>query len=181
MDTPVCSVPVFERPPVKRLCFDASPGTPIDSFDRDVKLVLDDQSLASHVRSVLATLIEDRKFLHSVLRRNNELLDEISVLRAENAELKKALENCGAAPLKQPSQPPRSLPSPHPPLIVHSDEAYDEKERRRCAVLIGLPESGADIPSVRVAEDFRARSWSRLEFNQTLEDLELVREMTDHI
>uniref|UniRef100_A0A0N4YY39 Transposase n=1 Tax=Nippostrongylus brasiliensis TaxID=27835 RepID=A0A0N4YY39_NIPBR len=77
-------------------------------------------------------------------------------LRAENAELKKALENCGAAPPKQPSQPPRKSPSPHPPSIVHSDDACDEKERRRCAVLIGLPESGADLPSVRVADDFRA-------------------------
>ncbi|VDL86784.1 unnamed protein product [Nippostrongylus brasiliensis] len=77
-------------------------------------------------------------------------------MRAENAELKKALENCGAAPPKQPSQPPRKSPSPHPPSIVHSDDACDEKERRRCAVLIGLPESGADLPSVRVADDFRA-------------------------
>ncbi|WKY05573.1 hypothetical protein Q1695_006070 [Nippostrongylus brasiliensis] len=103
IDTTVCSVAVFKRPPLKRLCFDAPPRTPIDSFDRDVKLV------------------------YSVLRRNNKLFDEISVLRAENAELKKALESCAAVPLKQPSQPPRSLPSPHPPSIVHSDEAYDKK------------------------------------------------------
>ncbi|KAL6723519.1 hypothetical protein Aduo_018512 [Ancylostoma duodenale] len=81
--TPLFSVPVQERSR-KRLCFDISP-TSTKEFDKDVDLLLKDEGLPKHLCTVIAMLVEDRKLLESVLNRNRELTEEVSLLRKENS------------------------------------------------------------------------------------------------
>ena len=108
-DTPLFSVPVQDRPK-KRLCFDPSP-TQSDSFDEDVKLLLQDEGLPRYLRSVMSTFLDDRKLLIFVLDRNRELTEEVSFLEAGNAELQKALELARSTP-QQKSPPSKTVTPP---------------------------------------------------------------------
>ncbi|KAK5982542.1 hypothetical protein GCK32_001736 [Trichostrongylus colubriformis] len=63
----------IQERPIKRSCIDRSPPMPSDKFDQDVALLMEDQSLPQHPRSVLGTLLEDRKFLQTVLCRNRAI------------------------------------------------------------------------------------------------------------
>ncbi|KAL6733085.1 hypothetical protein Aduo_003769 [Ancylostoma duodenale] len=87
--TPLFSVPVQESSR-KRLCFDISPMAS-DGFEKDVDLLLKDEALPRHLRTDIATLLEDRKLLGTALNRNRELLEEIDLLRKENVELRNSL------------------------------------------------------------------------------------------
>ncbi|VDP01603.1 unnamed protein product [Heligmosomoides polygyrus] len=89
MDAPSCpvSVPDHGAYPARPLRFEPSPSEL--EFDRNADLLLQDDSLTLHIRSVVGALLEDRRLLKPVLARNRELHDEVVALRAENSMLKK--------------------------------------------------------------------------------------------
>ncbi|XGW10836.1 hypothetical protein V3C99_012393 [Haemonchus contortus] len=148
MDTPLSRSRVQERP-VERSCIDRSPPMPSSKFDQDVALLMEDQSLPQHLRSVLGILLEDRKFLHSVLCRNRELAEEVSALKAENAKLKAAAS--GAATPNPLTSQQVTEPSSHVSNVLPVSPV--EVERKRSIVLIGVPESYAQLPSERLVSD----------------------------
>nr|CDJ88717.1 RNA-directed DNA polymerase (reverse transcriptase) domain containing protein [Haemonchus contortus] len=160
MDTPLSRSRVQERP-VKRSCIDRSPPMPSSKFDQDVALLMEDQSLPQHLRSVLGILLEDRKFLHSVLCRNRELAEEVSALKAENAKLKAAAS--GAATPNPLTSQQVAEPSSHVSNVLPLSPV--EVERKRSIVLIGVPESYAQLPSERLVSDIKRRSFKDADYN----------------
>ncbi|KAL6734819.1 hypothetical protein Aduo_005319 [Ancylostoma duodenale] len=144
-ETPSFPVAVQDRQKRRRIDFDQSPTQ--GEFDRAADQMIKDDSLPLHIRTILAYLLEGREHLEFVIERNRELtkqtedlLGEISSLRAENENLRKSIE-------LNASTPPRF---DH----VNACRSYEDIERSRSLVLVGVPESKDSRTSDRISRDF---------------------------
>ncbi|VDO24986.1 unnamed protein product [Heligmosomoides polygyrus] len=89
MNTPVAESSIQGSRGMKRPCIDLnSPPVASPDLERQVELLVNDDSLPVHLRTVPAYLVEDRKRMQAVLNAFNDLVDEAKSLRLENAHLK---------------------------------------------------------------------------------------------
>ncbi|KAK6030367.1 hypothetical protein OSTOST_03505, partial [Ostertagia ostertagi] len=147
------SVQNLRQGPLKRHCLEVSgsPGSSPD-LDRQVELLLSDESMPSHLRTVLAWLLEERKQMYSISVLCKELSDEVTKLRSENAELKQRLSDSlsGVSIVSAPD--PSTSPKPIVPVI----SSFEEVERRRSVIVSGVSESLDPVSSSRVMHDYHA-------------------------
>ncbi|KAL6741737.1 hypothetical protein Aduo_014964 [Ancylostoma duodenale] len=144
-ETPFFPVAVQDRQKRRRIELDQSPSQ--GEFDRAADQMIKDESLPLHIRTILAYLLEGRKHLESMIERNRELakqtedlLGEISSLRAENENLKKSIELDASTPTRVDH--------------VNACRSYEDIERSRSLVLVGVPESRDSQSSNRISHDF---------------------------
>ncbi|EPB66548.1 hypothetical protein ANCCEY_14361 [Ancylostoma ceylanicum] len=91
-------------------------------------LLLKDEALPKHLRTVIAMLLEDRKLLESVLNCDRELFEEVNLLRKENWELKDSLISSQRTP-QNVSFPPCTDPRYSTPAPASVEDSDTERER----------------------------------------------------
>lgn len=129
-----------------------SPTTDIDSA---VDLLVNDASLPPHLRVVVCHLLEMKKEYTSILSRNQDLVEEMKMVRLRNEELQKENSNLHSEIVALKSQLSSKDSASAKSLDVASPNlSYDEIERKRSIVVSGAPESFAAVPSLRVVHDF---------------------------
>lgn len=151
METPLAAPNAHRRKlPAKRPLIDSS-GSPSASVDIDTPLnaLVNDNSVPGYLRSVVLFLVEERKRLSDLYR---ELHEEVTYLRAENTKLKSSQgDNSQTTPTRDdPPAPSMVSPAVDPP----ASRTYEDVERARSLIIAGIPESRADLASIRVVHDF---------------------------
>lgn len=160
MSTPLSSRPLQmnRRQPQKRQCPDVTPtqSSPTD-LSSLAESILSDESIPTHLRTIISCLLEDRKQLHVMLEHCRELAQSIDGLKAEIASLRNISQpvsspNLDSSPVFVSDNPSAQTRHPVPP----STPSYEEIERRRSIVISGLIESQARVASERVLHDYYA-------------------------
>ncbi|EYB98826.1 hypothetical protein Y032_0128g1464 [Ancylostoma ceylanicum] len=162
LTTPLASASVqSRRGPQKRQCLDLNSSPVPRDLELQADALLKDETLPSHVRMVVSWLLEDRRQLSTMLEQYRKLSNQVDVLTSECANLKSAIDSQKSlsgqssdsqpAFAEKPSTDSHQCPAP-PTLPVRG---FDDAERARSLVFIGVPESTIDQPSARVAHDFQ--------------------------
>ncbi|WKY02209.1 hypothetical protein Q1695_015877 [Nippostrongylus brasiliensis] len=86
MDTPLASNPVQGRRGKKHRLDLSSPAAN-DDLIRAIDLIINDQSLPSHLKAAMGCMLEIREQLNTVVAKNKELADENTAVHARNKEL----------------------------------------------------------------------------------------------
>lgn len=159
MDTPLAA-PFVQNPRQgglkrHRIDFTTPPTSPPD-LDLQIEALLKDESLPSHLRTVVSYLVEDRKQTQSLLKICRELTEEVRLLRSENAKLKQQ-SSVVSNDVSQDSAPPKSdsHEAPAKPTVHSSSLPYEEVERSRSIVIAGIAESNYPSSSARVIQDIQ--------------------------
>ncbi|VDP45577.1 unnamed protein product [Heligmosomoides polygyrus] len=145
--------PKRRRPPPKRPAINTTANS-TDSLDlqSQVSALLADESIPVYLRSIISLLLQERQRHDQMMEQLRELVREVAALREENSRLKASLE----LSQNQKSIAPAS-PASHPPpssAALVDGGTKDDPERARSVVICGIPESAAQVPSVRVIDDF---------------------------
>ncbi|XGW28111.1 hypothetical protein V3C99_008148 [Haemonchus contortus] len=135
--------------PLKRRCDDVpgSPGSPPD-IDREDELLFPDKSTPSHLRTILAWPLEERKQMYSASVLFKELSGEVSKLRLENAELKQRLSSFSSDVSVMSASNPLNCLRPVSSLVSVVN-SYEKVERRRFVIITGISGSYVPVPFSR--------------------------------
>ena len=151
-ETPIYPLTAQDRWKKRRIEFEKSPVASGD-FDRAAEELVKDDALPLYVRTILAFLMESRKQFEDAMARNRELLEEVKVLSHEVTSLRK--ENVKLKDLA--TRDPQSSPNNSLSVVSSNQfyEMYEERERRRSIVIIGVPENRNPNRASKISHDFR--------------------------
>ncbi|EYC14728.1 hypothetical protein Y032_0039g123 [Ancylostoma ceylanicum] len=138
-ETPIYPLSAHERQKKRRIDLEFSP-TNATEFNRAAEVLVKNENLPLYASTIIAYLLEGRKQLDDVLTRNRELTTENKVmseelipLRAENSNLREAIARSTPLPSQSHSQ--------HVPISDNNESScFEEHERRRTVVIIGVPQ-----------------------------------------
>ncbi|KAK6049246.1 endonuclease/exonuclease/phosphatase family protein, partial [Cooperia oncophora] len=125
-------------------------------FDRAINLVVNDASLPPHLKTVMNFLVDLKDQIGYVLARNKELQEENESVRRKNSELISEVNSLNSQiivlkkALSSHENFNQSQVSSQPSTLVNN---FEEVERRRSVVIIGVKESSAALSSDRVLYD----------------------------
>ncbi|KAK6050591.1 hypothetical protein COOONC_11904 [Cooperia oncophora] len=150
MDTPSAPAPIQGRRGKKHRMDLSSPGEM--DLDRAIDLIIGDSSLPPHLKTAMGFLLEMKDQIASV-KRNKELVEENNCMRLRNNELQEEVDSLKSqiTLLKQALASSKNSTNVRVDSQVNSSpHNYEELERRRSIVIVGVKECNSPVSSDRL-------------------------------
>ncbi|KIH58183.1 hypothetical protein ANCDUO_11613 [Ancylostoma duodenale] len=144
------------RKPQKRPCVDGNSSPTQTGLELQADAILREESLPQHVKTFISCLLDDRKQLLQMIDQYRRLSDDVNTLKSECASLRSSLSNSLNQSPNAASQAVVSSQDKQHTANVVSSRNFDDVERSRSLVVIGVPESTAERSSDRIAHDLGA-------------------------